>query len=264
MDLILRPIGLYHSEVEAKSPYQAPRQPDQTLRLGKIELFPHHQFEQALQDLSGFERIWLIFQFHQNTHWKPQVLPPRGSATKRGVFATRSPYRPNPLGLSCLKLEKIEGLCLWVLGSDLLDETPIMDIKPYLPESDSFPSSRCGWIEGVTKKKYTISISNDMEQKCQWLRNNGLEEMIEFWQRQLEYEPFDSRRKRVASCNENPSWWQLSYRTWRIYFLQLADQQLEIVELGSGYSLLEMDLAEDPYKDKDLHRAFHSAFHRTI
>ena len=102
--------------------------------------------EQALKDLEGFERIWLIYVFDRNDGWRSTVKPPRGGP-KRGVLATRAPHRPNPIGLSAVRLEKIEGNVLHLLGVDLLDRTPILDIKPYVPYADAFPDSAAGWID---------------------------------------------------------------------------------------------------------------------
>lgn len=102
--------------------------------------------EQVIQDLSGFERIWLIFAFHLSEGWKNVVKPPRGGP-KRGVLATRSPHRPNAIGLSAVELVAIEGRRLQLRGVDLLDGTPVLDIKPYVPYADAFPNAGAGWID---------------------------------------------------------------------------------------------------------------------
>ncbi len=101
---------------------------------------------QALKDLAGFERIWLIFSFHLSKGWKSAVKPPRGGP-KRGVLATRAPHRPNSIGLSAVELIGIEGRSLHLRGVDLLDGTPVLDIKPYVPYADAFPDARAGWID---------------------------------------------------------------------------------------------------------------------
>lgn len=103
---------------------------------------------EALRDLEGFERLWLIFLFHKSEGWAPLVKPPRGTA-KRGVLATRSPHRPNPLGLSAVELVAVEGRTLRLRGVDLLDGTPVLDLKPYVPYADAFPEARAGWIDEV-------------------------------------------------------------------------------------------------------------------
>jgi tRNA-Thr(GGU) m(6)t(6)A37 methyltransferase TsaA len=103
---------------------------------------------EALRDLEGFQRIWVVFAFHRSEGWKPLVRPPRGRA-KRGVFATRSPHRPNAIGLSCVELVGVEGRRLTLRGVDLLDGTPVLDIKPYVPYADAFPEAGAGWIDQV-------------------------------------------------------------------------------------------------------------------
>lgn len=117
--------------------------------LSKIVFEPEYRNPDALRGLEGFSHLWLIWEFSENvgkdfkdTNWSPTVRPPRlGGNTRMGVFATRSPFRPNPIGLSCVKLERIElhteeGPVLYVSGADMMTQTPIYDIKPYLPHSD--------------------------------------------------------------------------------------------------------------------------------
>lgn len=107
--------------------------------------------EKVLQDLDGFERLWLIFDFHLSEGWKSTVKPPRGGP-KRGILATRSPHRPNAIGLSAVELVRVEGRTLHLRGVDLLDGTPILDIKPYVPYADAFPDSRAGWVDELDAK----------------------------------------------------------------------------------------------------------------
>lgn len=114
----------------------------------RIELLPHVPIE-ALRSLDGFERIWVIYVFHMNEGWSALVRPPRGPRVKRGVFATRSPHRPCPIGLSAVRLLGVEGRVLRVQGVDLLDGTPVLDIKPYVPYADAFPDTRAGWVDEV-------------------------------------------------------------------------------------------------------------------
>lgn len=102
----------------------------------------------AFRDLAGFDRIWVVFVFHRSEGWKAEVKPPRGGG-KRSVLATRSPHRPNAIGLSAVELISVEAHCLRVRGMDLLDGTPILDIKPYVPYADAFPDARAGWIDAI-------------------------------------------------------------------------------------------------------------------
>lgn len=102
----------------------------------------------VLKDLFGFERIWVVFVFDRSGGWAPLVKPPRGHG-RRGVLATRSPDRPNAIGLSAVELVAVEGRCLRVRGHDLLDGTPVLDVKPYIPYADAFPDARAGWCDDV-------------------------------------------------------------------------------------------------------------------
>lgn len=140
------PIGVVRTPYRSK--YDAPRQPNIDDRVDDaiVELRPHQNFEQALRDLDGFSHIWLITWFDRAEHWKPLVLPPR-SAVKRGVFATRSPHRPNPIGISVVRLMGVDGRNVHVRGTDLLDGTPVLDIKPYVDYADRVDTDRRGWVD---------------------------------------------------------------------------------------------------------------------
>ena len=116
-----------------------------------LELDPQIIPPSAVVDLEGFERLWVISHLHRGGTWAPLVFPPRGPRTKRSLFATRSPDRPNPIGLSSVKLLRIEGCHLYVKGIDLLDGTPILDIKPYVPYADSFSDAKAGWIDSIPR-----------------------------------------------------------------------------------------------------------------
>lgn len=250
--LELTPIGYFHS-LQTHT-YDAGRQPDENSFPGYIELDKGHNFEQALTGLSDFSHIWILFQFHHNDSWKPMVLPPRGSSQKVGVFATRSPYRPNSIGMSAVKLVRIDGLKIHVGPSDLLDGTPIFDIKPYLAYCDAITEANEGWIQS---KKYGLRYSPAAEEMLEFLEKNGLVQVRPFIQHQLEHEPTDSRRKRVKELNAGL--WELAYRTWRISFI-CDEHQVSILSLYSGYSPEELGSSEDPYQDKDLHRSFCEEF----
>ncbi|MBQ2767483.1 MAG: tRNA (N6-threonylcarbamoyladenosine(37)-N6)-methyltransferase TrmO [Clostridia bacterium] len=131
---------------------------------GRIVFVPEYRNPDALRGLEGYSHLWLIWHFSaaKRARWTPTVRPPRlGGNTKMGVFATRSPYRPNAIGLSSVKLEKIEktpdlGTVLHVSGADLIDGTPIFDIKPYLAFTDSHPDARGGFAE--EKRSYALEV----------------------------------------------------------------------------------------------------------
>ncbi len=113
---------------------------------GEIEIFP--EYRPALQDLNGFERIWVLYWFHQAKPFSPRVIPYR-DVVERGLFATRAPSRPNPIGLSVVRLQKVNETSgiLKVLDVDMLEGTPLLDIKPYVPRFDCYPDSKAGWLD---------------------------------------------------------------------------------------------------------------------
>ena len=148
----------------ARSPYKerfgAPRQAsvtsetrDGAVAEGALELLPDIPLE-TLRSLEGFDYVWVIYAFHLNdgaeagtTRWSPLVRPPRDPEHQHGLFATRAPHRPNPIGLSALRIARIEGRTIHVRGLDLLDGTPVLDLKPYVPYADAFPDAKAGWVD---------------------------------------------------------------------------------------------------------------------
>lgn len=110
---------------------------------GAIEV--HQGFQNLLKDLDGFSHLWVLWWGHHSRGWNERVVPPRDSV-KRGLFATRAPHRPNPIGLSCVQLLGIEKRVLRIGGHDMLDGTPVLDLKPYIPAYDSVPDARAGWL----------------------------------------------------------------------------------------------------------------------
>ena len=140
---------------------------------GTIVFQPEFRNADALRGLEGFSHIWLIWEFSQTIRedWSPTVRPPRlGGNTRLGVFATRSPFRPNPIGLSCVKLESIElnspqGPLIHVSGADLMDGTPIYDIKPYIPYTDCHPQATSGFTGSVSMNPLNVIIPQHLAAK---------------------------------------------------------------------------------------------------
>ncbi|MEK2645243.1 tRNA (N6-threonylcarbamoyladenosine(37)-N6)-methyltransferase TrmO [Bdellovibrio sp. BCCA] len=251
-EITFAPIGFFHSN--QVQPYEAGRQPDEFHSEGLIELEAGHNFEQALTGLDGCERIWVIFSFHHNPHWNPMVLPPRGRDTKIGVFATRSPYRPNSIGMSCVKVLRIEKLKIHVAGADLLDGSPILDIKPYVAYADSFPGVEPLWLQDSTK--HSVSFSEKALEQLDFLESLGVSQLKSFLQHQLEYEPKNSKKKRVKAEGDG---FVIAYRTWRAVF-SLNDTHVAVEKIFSGYSEEDLQNQDDPYSDKDIHRKFKTLF----
>jgi len=146
LSIEMQAIGIVHSPFKER--FSAPRQPDLSMpSKGCIELNAGLNFEQALTDLDSFTHIWVIYWMHLNQGWNPTVMPPRGSNTRRGLFSTRAPHRPNSIGLSVVTLSSIKKRTLFIEGLDMLDGTPVLDIKPYLPYADSIEGASHGWLD---------------------------------------------------------------------------------------------------------------------
>lgn len=188
--------------------FQAGHQPETAAEeSNEVELLPDCGYEQALQDLAGFERIWLLSWFHRNANWRPLVLPPRGPARRRGVFATRSPHRPNPLGLTSVALLGVSGRRLLIGPCDLVDGTPIFDVKPYIAAHDAFPAARAGWIDEMEAElrepaRFTVTFTAAAVEQAQWLRENW---RIDFTPRLIELLSRDPSPHRSRRIKKRPS-----------------------------------------------------------
>ena len=159
----IKPVADYHGPLTTK--FGIPRQSGLIDLPGEIVFRPAFRSPDAVRGLEGFDRIWLIWEFSDNPDAKTfqaTVRPPRlGGNTALGVFATRSPFRPNRLGLSCVELVRIdpEGPVLHVKGADLMDGTPIYDIKPYVPYADAFPEARGGFTDTSAWEPLQVDFS---------------------------------------------------------------------------------------------------------
>lgn len=169
----IRPIA--HIRTDFPEKFGIPRQSGLARSLrGRIVFDPEYRNPDALRGLEDFSHIWLIWEFSANrstSTWQPTVRPPRlGGNTSMGVFATRSPFRPNPLGLSCVKLESIEfstneGPVIHVCGADLMDGTPIYDIKPYIRYADARPEAVCGYVDSLEERSLKVVFPTDLSEK---------------------------------------------------------------------------------------------------
>lgn len=148
----LRPIGVVRSPHKERhgTPRQAVLPADPAHRATeecRLELFEDVMTPHATEDLEGFEYVWVIAWLHLNHGWRNKVPVPGDSVKSRGLLSTRAPHRPNPIGLSAVRLLGVERLSLVVERTDLLDGTPILDIKPYVPYADAFAEARAGWVD---------------------------------------------------------------------------------------------------------------------
>ena len=225
----IEPIGFFHTYTKEK--HRIPRQPDKDLGIhGYIQLHRDHNFEQALQDLDSFSHMWIIFQFHQSHQWKPMVLPPRGKQ-KRGVFATRSPYRPNPIGISVVSIVSIHGLCIEIAGTDLLDETPILDIKPYIPYADCISDANSGWLDTMEESHHIYNIGDNCFVKTQEIKEKEGVDIILHIKQLLRESPYPHPYRRIKKINEDM--YELSIRTWRVMYTVLEQDESMIITIVS-------------------------------
>jgi tRNA-Thr(GGU) m(6)t(6)A37 methyltransferase TsaA len=269
--LSLEPIGYARTALGSK--VEAARQPRAAQGApGRIELLPGRHFEHALEDLEGWEFIWVVFWFHLNPSWRPKVLPPRSTSGRKGVFSTRSPHRPNPIGLSALRLERIEGLTLHLRDLDLVDGTPVLDIKPYVPYTDAHPQARSGWLDGAAPARaddglatgspsdpiapYEIGFEPRAVEQLAWIAARSGFDLEERVRRTLELGPAPHPYRRIRP---DGSGFRLAIKDWRLRFT-VTERRVRVIEVFSGYRASQLApaagkelAADDP---RQLHREF--------
>ncbi|MFI5302409.1 MAG: tRNA (N6-threonylcarbamoyladenosine(37)-N6)-methyltransferase TrmO [Polyangiales bacterium] len=244
--LTLAPIGFARTPFVERA--QAPRQPRAAAGVrGTIELVAGCGFEDALCDLEGWDYVWVIFWFDRNAcelgkGWRPKVLPPR-STKRRGVFSTRSPHRPNPIGLSVLRLERVEGLVLHVSDVDLLDGTPVLDVKPYVRWTDAIPDARAGWLEdeelrATTRErpndplaKHAVTFSPLARAQLEFLREAGVEIEASIYAT-LSLGPQAHAYRRIRRASDGTG--TLAVKEWRARFA-VDGRAIEVKAIASGY-----------------------------
>ncbi len=256
-------IGVVHSGFADK--VSTPRQPFVAAAApGRIELYTGHNFEHALEDLSTFSHIWVLFVFDQNPNWRPKVLPPFGSDKRRGVFATRSPHRPNPIGMSVLQLHGIEGLTLHVSGLDILDGTAVLDIKPYVPMADIVSHANRGWLEaampGMASQPaldhpgevtgptlsaaasgapvFAVNYTARAAEQLAWWRQTSGEDLQPSIERVLAVAPAPQAFRRIRKGPNGGM--VLGLPGWRVDFL-VKEQTVDVVNLRSSYKRAQFD-----------------------
>jgi tRNA (adenine37-N6)-methyltransferase len=254
-EFTFKPVGYVRCGQKYRS--EAPRQGVFAENEGIIRFEKGHNFEQALADLTGFSRIWVIFCFHLNDNWKPLVHPPIIDKKKKiSVFATRSPHRPNSIGMSCVELIKVDGLDVYIRNFDMLDNSPVLDIKPYIPGADSFPDAKIGWLENAKLNSYRINFSETAGKQMLWIQKRSGLDLKSFCEVQLQHDPVNAARKRIEFKGENE--YIIFCRTWQIHFtLDEKNSKIKINCLKSNYNPQELSPENpDPYNDKDIHREF--------
>ncbi len=182
---VVKPIAYIRTDFKEK--FGIPRQSGRAPSLfAKIVFTPEYRSGEAFREIEGFSHLWLLFDFSlaHTAKFSPTVRPPRLGGDKRvGVFASRSPFRPNPIGLSCVKLlsvehTKTEGTVLIVSGADLLDNTPILDVKPYLPYADCIPEATGGYTDTHQKRRAEVVFPKELLAKIATEKRAGLCECL--------------------------------------------------------------------------------------
>lgn len=258
-EFCFEPIGFIRSPFLER--VEAPRQASAALDVrARIELHPGRGFEHALEGLERWERLWVVFVFDLNVTegrgWRPKVLPPR-SATKEGVFATRSPHRPNPIGMSATRLDRIEGLTLHVMGLDALDGTPVLDLKPYVPYADAFPDARSGWLAPADPvEPWRVVFDDEARAALAWLRAHGVD-LTPAIESVLALGPQPHPYRRIRPRAGQAGAFTLARKEWRVDFAT-EGRTLRVARVRSGHSARA--IAEDP--GLALHKAFRDAFGR--
>jgi tRNA-Thr(GGU) m(6)t(6)A37 methyltransferase TsaA len=240
--LIVDPIGFVRCCLETK--VEAARQPRVAEGTpARIELLPGRNFEHALEDLARWELIWVFFWFHRNAGWRPKVLPPRSHTGRKGVFATRSPHRPNPIGISVVRLERVDGLVLHIRDADMLDGTPVLDLKPYVAYTDAHPGAGSGWLEDEQKiagagpqpgdplRGYVVHFEPLAVEQAGWIEAQTGLEIGERIRSTLALGPAPHPYRRIRRMGE---WMQLAVKEWRVRF-GVVERDVRVMQIDSGF-----------------------------
>jgi len=245
--LVLGPIGFVRNSLATK--VEAARQPRAADgEPARIELLPGRHFEHALEDLAAWKRIWVVFWFHRNSGWRPKVLPPRSVTGRKGVFSTRSPHRPNPIGMSAVRLERIEGLTLHILDADMLDGTPVLDLKPYVPYTDAHPEAGSGWLDEAGAaadgarapadplRAYVVTFDALATEQAKWIEARtglALEERI---RSTLALGPEPHPYRRIRRLDDGM---QLAVKEWRVRF-SVDGRDVRVIDIASGFRVSQL------------------------
>lgn len=253
MVIELEPIGVVRTPFVEKA--LAPRQPSEARDVrGVVTLFEGRGLEDALDGLASFDTIWILFHFHKTEgHFRPKVQPPR-SDRKRGVLATRSPHRPNAIGMSAVRLERIEGLSLHVSGVDMVDGSPVLDIKPYVAYCDAIPDASHGWLgeRSDPGPRFTTAWSELATAQIAHL-GEGIQAAVETL---LSTGPEPHAYRRIKRLEGDKR--ELSHKSWRFTF-RVDGNRVLVESIRSGYRPAEL-AREDATGDVAVHRAFVEAF----
>ena len=234
-DITLQPIGIVSSPYKEK--FAIPRQPGLVSSAkGIIKLLGAVNNSDSVRELVQFSHIWLLFIFHgtQAQGWKPLVRPPRlGGNKKIGVLATRSTFRPNPIGMSVVKLDKVaqldQDIILHISGMDLLDQTPIVDIKPYIPYSDAIPTANAGFAQQQPQVSLNVTFSEHAQLTLQALANE-LPDLTLLIEQVLAQDP----RPAYKQTKADDKVYGMSLYHLNIQWRMLGAQSLEVIQINAN------------------------------
>jgi tRNA-Thr(GGU) m(6)t(6)A37 methyltransferase TsaA len=260
--LTLEPIGYVRTALATK--VEAARQPRAGRNApGRIELVPGRNFEHALLDLDGWDYIWVLFWFDRNQGWRPKVLPPRSRSGRKGVFATRSPHRPNPLGLSAVRLERVDGLTLHVADVDMLDGTPVLDIKPYVPYTDAIVAAASGWLDETAAAgaapdplpAFEVQWDTAAASQAAWIETRTGLPLRERATATLALGPAPHPYRRIRRRGDG---FVLAVKEWRVLF-GVAGRRVRVHEVASGFRAAQLARG-GAAPEIDAHREFRARF----
>ncbi|CAG0938519.1 tRNA (adenine(37)-N6)-methyltransferase [Gammaproteobacteria bacterium] len=254
--LLVDPIGIVRTAASSRD--EAARQPGVAAdRTAEIHLYPGRDFQHALEDLAGWEYIWVLFWFHLNRGWRPKVLPPRSTTGRKGVFATRAPHRPNPIGLSAVRLERIEGLTLFIRGTDMLDGTPVLDLKPYVPYTDAHPAARSGWLDAVADPlpAWDVTFTPVAAEQAAWIEARTGLALRERVAATLALGPQPHPYRRIRRLDTGLL---LAVREWRVRFT-VDGRCVSVSSIASGFRPAQL-AGEGGDETLGVHRAFQATW----
>jgi tRNA (adenine37-N6)-methyltransferase len=257
--LTLEPIGYVRSALATK--VEAARQPrarSSAGAAGRIELLPGRNFEHALSDLEQWQYIWVLYWFDRNDGWRPKVLPPRSRSGRKGVFATRSPHRPNPLGLSAVRLTRVEGLTLHVDDVDMLDGTPVLDIKPYVAYTDAIADTGDGWLAGADAPRdpipaFEVLWTDAAAEQAAWIEARTGLPLRERATTTLALGPEPHPYRRIR---REPDGFTLCVKDWRLRF-RVDERRVRVACVESGVRKSLLNGKGEADAELALHREYH-------
>jgi hypothetical protein len=196
-----------------------------------------------------------------NSGWRPKVLPPRSTTGRKGVFATRSPHRPNPIGMSVVRLDRVEGRVLHIRDSDMLDGTPVLDIKPYIAYSDAHPGAGTGWLADSPAdpvSAYTVHLEPIATEQALWIEEQTGLAIGERIHSTLALGPEPHPYRRIRRTTEGM---QLAVKEWRVRF-SVAQRDVRVIGIDSGFRTSQLaDMGDESLRP---HREFLARWPREI